>query len=215
MTAQPSPAPLDRRTRRTRTALRAAFVSLVLERGFDHVTIEDITDRADVARATFYAHYPDKGTLFAAIIDEMTKDLAVRLTRLAPVESSTIQGAAVLELYKHADDNRDLYRLMLSGAADGQARRAYTQPLVQRSIENFTARISAFKVEPPMPPELTAQAFVGMHLALLEWWLAQSPGYTAAQMTSFEMQIFMNGVSWAQGLAPGTLTLDESLLASP
>jgi AcrR family transcriptional regulator len=215
MTAQPTSAPLDRRTRRTRTALRAAFVSLVLEHGFDHVTVEDITDRADVARATFYAHYPDKGALLSAIIDEMATDLTVQLAQIAPVDSPIIRGEVVLELYKHADTHRDLYRLMLSGAADGQARRAYTEPLVRRTIDNFTARIGAFKAEPPMPPELTAQAFIGMHLALLEWWLTQAPGYTPEQMTRFEMQIFLHGFAWAQGLPSGTLTLDESLLASP
>jgi AcrR family transcriptional regulator len=213
MTDQLAAAPLDRRTRRTRAALRAAFVTLVLEKGFDHVTVEDITERADLARATFYSHYTDKGDLFAAIADEMSVDLAGRLALIAPVDSPVIRGEVIYELYKHAEDNLDLYRLTLGGAAEGAARRAYAAPLLLRTIENFTARIGAFNAVPPVPPALTAQAFVGMHLALLEWWLAQPTEYTAAQMTRWELQLFMRGCMWAQGLSPDEFTVDDSLLA--
>jgi AcrR family transcriptional regulator len=45
---------LDRRIRRTRATLRDALIALILERGFDSITVQDITDRANLARATFY-----------------------------------------------------------------------------------------------------------------------------------------------------------------
>jgi len=50
---------VQRRVARTRAAIEDAFVQLVLERGYDRVTVEDIASRADLARATFYAHYPN------------------------------------------------------------------------------------------------------------------------------------------------------------
>lgn len=212
MTDRTNPAPLDRRSRRTRAALRSAFVALVLAKGYERVTVEDITDAADLARATFYAHYTDKGDLLAAIIDEMSVDLATRLAQIAPVEAAVVRGEVVLELYKHAAEHRDLYRLTFGGAADGKARRAYIAPLIPRVIENFAARIDAFDTVPPVPPELTAQAFIGMHMALVEWWLTEAPDYTAAQMASYEMQLFLNGFRWAHGLGEDEVTLDESLL---
>ncbi|WP_240999879.1 helix-turn-helix domain-containing protein, partial [Streptomyces sp. Tu 4128] len=61
----------DRRTRRSRRALGAALVELVLERGFTALTVEDITERADVARATFYAHFRDKEDLFARVTADL------------------------------------------------------------------------------------------------------------------------------------------------
>lgn len=48
---------LDRRVRRTRRALQDSLTSLILEKGYDAVTVEDITDRADLGRTTFYLHY--------------------------------------------------------------------------------------------------------------------------------------------------------------
>jgi AcrR family transcriptional regulator len=212
MTDRSNPAPLDRRSRRTRAALRSAFVTLVLEKGYEHVTVEDITDAADLARATFYAHYTDKGDLLAAIVDEMSVDLTTRLAQIAPTDSAVVRGEVVLELFTHAAEHRDLYRLTFGGAADGKARRAYVIPLVPRVVENFAARIDAFGSVPPIPPELTAQAFIGMHMALVEWWLTDAPYYTAAQMAAYEMRLFLHGFRWAHGLAEGEVTLDESLL---
>ena len=46
----------QRRVARTKAAIEDAFVQLVLEQGYERVAVEDITDRADLARATFYAH---------------------------------------------------------------------------------------------------------------------------------------------------------------
>ena len=57
----------QRRVARTKAAIEDAFVQLVLERGYDQVTVEDITDRADLARATFYAHYPNKEAVQFAV----------------------------------------------------------------------------------------------------------------------------------------------------
>lgn len=53
----------DRRVRRTRDNLHRALIELMIERGYDRVTVSDIIDRADVGRSTFYAHYRDKDEL--------------------------------------------------------------------------------------------------------------------------------------------------------
>src|SRR5262245_39593854 len=61
---------VDPRAMRTRKLLIEAFVSLQAEKGFDDITIQDITRRATVNRATFYAHFPDKYALLDDIIRE-------------------------------------------------------------------------------------------------------------------------------------------------
>ena len=67
----------DRRVKRTRDAIVEAFFALALEKGYAHVSIKDIVERANIGRTTFYAHYNDKddllnqvlGTLFSSISD--------------------------------------------------------------------------------------------------------------------------------------------------
>ncbi|PWH17199.1 MAG: hypothetical protein DDG60_02850 [Anaerolineae bacterium] len=54
---------LDPRVKRTRKLIQQAFSELLTEKGFTNITVQDITERAEVNRATFYAHYPDKYAL--------------------------------------------------------------------------------------------------------------------------------------------------------
>lgn len=51
---------LDLRVVRTKTAIRNALVELIEEKGFDAITVKDITTKANINRGTFYAHYQDK-----------------------------------------------------------------------------------------------------------------------------------------------------------
>ncbi|MBO0803611.1 MAG: TetR/AcrR family transcriptional regulator [Nocardiopsaceae bacterium] len=53
----------DRRVRRTRALLHQALIELILEKGYGRITVQDILDRADVGRSTFYSHYRDKDAL--------------------------------------------------------------------------------------------------------------------------------------------------------
>src|SRR5512146_1561207 len=62
--------PGDIRAKRTRMLLRDALIDLIAEKGFDHVTVGDIAERAMVNRVTFYRHYPDKYALVTSIFEE-------------------------------------------------------------------------------------------------------------------------------------------------
>jgi len=68
----------DRRVRRTRQLLRDALMELTLERGYDRVTVQDILDKADVGRSTFYAHYRDKDDLLVSEFEALHPSLSVR-----------------------------------------------------------------------------------------------------------------------------------------
>ena len=54
----------DRRVQRTRELLQKALIELIRERGHDAITIQDIADRANIGRTTFYLHYSSKDELF-------------------------------------------------------------------------------------------------------------------------------------------------------
>ena len=59
----------DRRVQRTQQLLRAALLSLIEEKGFEALTVQDIIDRANVGRATFYAHSDNKEDLLVSGFD--------------------------------------------------------------------------------------------------------------------------------------------------
>ena len=64
----------DRRIQRTRQALRTALLELTKEKAYDSISIEEITERADVGRATFYLHYKDKEDLLLEQFSEMANE---------------------------------------------------------------------------------------------------------------------------------------------
>lgn len=59
----------DRRTQKTKKFLAEALMALIIEKGYDAVTIQDIIDRANVGRSTFYSHYESKDQLLIGNIN--------------------------------------------------------------------------------------------------------------------------------------------------
>lgn len=67
----PNPARLDLRVRRTRRLLREALLGLLREKRFDTITVQEVTERAQVSRGAFYLHYRDKDDLLTQSTKEM------------------------------------------------------------------------------------------------------------------------------------------------
>jgi len=192
----------DRRSRRTDKALRSAFIALARERGYERTSVEDIAERADVARATFYAHYAHKEDLLTAVFTDLVHEVMSELTfRSGPWDEA--RTAMVEKSYEHAAENRDLYLVCLSGAGEGRARDAYLDAVAHSVEENFGARLEARGALPRVPVAVMARTFAGAHVALLKAWLDGSFGYSAAEMASMEVKVLVSGLWWAQGLPAG------------
>ena len=65
----------DRRIAKSEKAIQSAFLEMLLDGGFDSITIKNLTEKADISRKTFYLHYVDKYDLLNEIVDEMIKEL--------------------------------------------------------------------------------------------------------------------------------------------
>ena len=185
---------VQRRVARTKAAIEDAFVQLVLERGYDQVTVEDITDRADLARATFYTHYPNKEAVQFSVFNRLTEDLVQRLAA-GPrnvVHRDTIQAA-----YKQGAEMPDLYRACLS---DARTRQAHVSTLSRYVEQNFRDRLTARDQQPRVPVPVMARAFVGAHVAILEAWLAGELDGDVEELAHMALDLLIYGAAWAHGL---------------
>jgi AcrR family transcriptional regulator len=202
------PAVSDRRVRKTRRQLQRALVDLVADHPYEDLTIEAITERADVARATFYSHYKDKDTLLESVAAQLIEDL---LGELMPVASTDdrIHGEAVVGLYRHAEANRHLYRTLLAGAGDGRPLRQVADVLATAMTTNFQSRVDHFAATPRVPLPIMARAWVGSHLSLVSWWLDSSGQYSAQDMALMQLRIDVHGLRWGHGLQSDEVRLDE------
>lgn len=75
MLPNPTAEKLDPRVKRTRALIEEAFMALVSEKGFQALSVQDITERAGINRATFYAHFPDKFALLEESVRQKFREV--------------------------------------------------------------------------------------------------------------------------------------------
>ncbi|WP_054814785.1 TetR/AcrR family transcriptional regulator [Nocardia arizonensis] len=148
-----SPDQENRRGRRTRAALRAALAELVEERGFEAVTVGEISERAGITRTAFYRHYRDKNHLVEQIFDEAVRPLEAALPRSAAEER-------LRRLFDHIAAHDRVFRALLG----------------PRGCPSFTTRVlRACRVPDQRPAhlgdDLVRAVLGGMLTETIVWWL--------------------------------------------
>ncbi|MCX4675303.1 TetR/AcrR family transcriptional regulator [Streptomyces sp. NBC_01433] len=199
--AAPKPAE-DRRVRRTRHALRSALVDLVLDKGFHAITVEEIAERADVARATFYAHYRDKEDLLVGVVRELAEDRDRLLPAIEQAQVQGFTGLPVLYIFQHAEQEKPVYQVILRGEGDGRALREFIEIICGRVERLFRERAAQLGVTPRVPFDVIARAWTGELIGVLTWWVESDTGYSAAEVTGYLRDLSVYGRVWASGLAP-------------
>ena len=196
MPAKPPGSRTERRVARTKAAIEDAFVQLVLEHGYERVAVEDISDRADLARATFYAHYPTKEAVLLSVFNRLVEDLMERIS-YQDGPWNAVRRDAVQTAFRHAAEQPDLYRACMS---DARTRQVYLSILSRYAEQNFRSRLDALGHQPRIPVPVMARAFVGAQVAILEAWLAGELDGDAEQLASMALDLFIAGGAWANGL---------------
>jgi len=88
--------------------LRDALMRLIRERGWDDITVQDVCERADVGRSTFYVHFADKEELLVSGFGDLRKQLRAQVA----AEKAKPLGFA-LALFQHAREYHPVYRALL------------------------------------------------------------------------------------------------------
>jgi AcrR family transcriptional regulator len=156
--------------------LTRALIDLVVEKRYDAVTIQDLLDRADVGRSTFYAHYRGKDDLLLRSFERMIAMLDEHMERNGPAH----RVAPVRELFAHVSDFRKFHQsLSRSRVLDRQheARVDCVSRIIERRL---AARQGSSPAAVPLP--VKARALAGALLALLTWWLDRGQSLTPQQM---------------------------------
>jgi AcrR family transcriptional regulator len=184
----------DRRSARSRRLILAAMMDLLFERSYDHITVRDILDRADVGRSTFYTHFFDKEDVLASIAEQELKLLSRQLVERATGQETIIPS---LELFAHVGEHHQYFRAMLRGHARETLWDA-AQNALSRNIEQALASRYGKEGRSPVviPVAVASQYLAGALLNLLKWWLEADMPYTPPQMDQIFQQLALPGV-WA------------------
>ena len=164
--------PMDRRIARTRGALQRALSSLILTKGYDAITVDDICQTANVGRSTFYSHFTGKDDLKRRGLDGHLRELLAD-RRKDGWPSEGLKGrrlAFSLSLFEHARDHLDLYRALVGSRGGGVSLGAIRQ-IVSDLVREEIVATADHSSNDAMPHEVVVTYVVGAYMALLTWWL--------------------------------------------
>jgi AcrR family transcriptional regulator len=155
----------DRRILRTRDALGDALITLMHEKSFDEITVQQVLDRAGVGRSTFYVHYRDKDDLFFSDVEDFFERCSTALKRQG---ASPKRLAPVQEFFAHVRDAREFYAALVSSGKVNDVL-ALGRGFFARSIEE-RLQLAGMEIE-PVRQSAQAHALAGSLFSLLDWWI--------------------------------------------
>ncbi len=128
----------DRADRRTRRLIAEALIALMVEGRYDRITVQEIIDRADVGRSTFYTHYRDKDDVLTSEFERVLALLQQHLDRVGADD----QLFPSLSLFRHVQEQHHLYHALVRGHGVDvlyEAGRRYLSESVARQLAALAA----------------------------------------------------------------------------
>lgn len=181
----------DRRIQRTKQLLRDSLMALIVERGaWEPITIQEITDHANVSRTTFYLHFRDKDDLMITTMTEVYNGLVELWT------SGTIpeEEAEIME-FTHVARNAAFYRVMLGERGS---------PAFLKRIHDYLAQVvrdHTFKIifpegiTFPMDVDALTNYLAGAEIGIIRWWLDSGMKQTPREMADMFASICITGLA--------------------
>lgn len=180
----------DRRIQRTKQALQDALINLILDKGYEGISVQDIVDRANIGRSTFYSHYSTKDAVFSDSFKPLELSLKVSMNQNGTNldEKEPYQLSFTAALFSHVDKNRNLYRA-LTGERGGILATNHIKKilfdLVRCDFESQSYEKNLSKTEFNATIHYTVGAITGV----LSWWLDGKVQWNSDKVNEFLMSM--------------------------
>ncbi|MEZ4866579.1 MAG: TetR/AcrR family transcriptional regulator [Caldilineaceae bacterium] len=183
---------LDRRVRRSRRLLSDAVLILVTTKKFSEISVQDITDQADMNRTTFYLHFQSKEELLQYALVERFDELVSKFGEISQ-ERPIWQTPEIDQMvFEHVAEYATTYKALLDDPNLGLVIHAIIQYIADFN-ERTTLASLPVGVQPAFPIPILAQHIAGSLYALIHWWLRNDMSYTPAKMADLTHQLWSTG----------------------
>ena len=183
---------VDRRVRRSRRLLGDALLALVTEKQFGDISVQDIADRADMNRATFYLHFHSKEELLLNALVERFDELVSIFGEISPDRPLWAEPQMDALVFNHVADHARIYKALLDDPNLGLVIHAIIGYVANFNEQKFKASLPA-DAQPLVPLPLMAYHIGGSLYALIHWWLRNDMPYSPAYMAE------MTHLLWSKG----------------
>ncbi len=167
----------ERRREETRQRLIEAALALMHQKPFDQVTVEEITELADVAKGTFFTYFPTKEHLLHAYIRDLTDEVYEFLESLQPENASSqweVLRQVMLFIARRDARSIQMTRSMMVACCHSHVLREQMLDIIKEATEHARAgfeagqRTGEFRAD--VPPETLAHHAIRLYrLSLMEW----------------------------------------------
>jgi AcrR family transcriptional regulator len=173
---------IDRRIVKTKEAINKAFLELFSEKEFEQITINDISERANVNRGTFYLHYIDKYDLLDKCIDDHLSKL-IAFCNLNEINLGRITTVSELKpVFVYFEENF----LFFSTSLSNRRTSVFRERLLQFVSTNVKKKLDMQDLHPEIDNELNAQFMASAFVGIVEWWIQHKmphpPEFMAEQL---------------------------------
>ena len=178
---------MDRRQRKTRGAIFTAFTDLLSKKEYPHITVGEIIDRADVGRATFYAHFETKEQLLDELCKELCCHILDAVTDTPPdhhhIFTCDAPDSVFLHLFKHLEHNDHHILRLLSGR-----NAELFLPYFKKSAEQLVRTqlpLFAHRKSDTIPDDFWVDHIVSVLINTIRWWIEHGTHPSAAIITEY------------------------------
>lgn len=186
---------LDRRVQKTLGLLQNALAGLIAEKEYDDITIQEILDRANVGRSTFYAHFENKDQLLRSLLTLLNERFDAGIKQLAEGDKTLADNSAHMpfRVLQFVKQNHRLFKAMLGQHGRGARDNPFYDHLFALTREHFRLMIEHEKADArrlDMATHYYASAFIGV----LAWWLENDMAYSAEEFGQMINRLTLPGL---------------------
>ena len=187
---------VDPRIKRTNKYLRDALVELLKEKDVTSITIQEITEKAELTRGTFYLHYQDKQDFLMQSMNEVLEELIEKVKPKQNNEDSAAveendESVSFLKLFEFIYDHSDYFKVMLSDRGLPQFRSHMTEIVKKRVYGELISSIGETEDGLDIPEDILISYITSAHIGVICSWLESdmkfSPAFMADKLTSLTL----------------------------
>lgn len=169
----------DRRVRRTKTLMKEALIELMNEKTFGEITAKEITDKADLNRATFYLHYNKVFDLLDELENEVMEDFYHTLAAVEIDKNGAWEYPLILHICNYIMENMELCRCLLLNPRSDRLADKIAEIMKRKSLE--TRKKQHFQQDEKRL-EYANQFIACGSMGMVKQWLSEETPVSAEEM---------------------------------